>query len=118
MPNLHVTGLSAEEGARLSRHASDFFERELETPRAAVYVFLREATLFRDGQPCELPVIVEISWIRRPREHFLRAVSELTRVVREDLGRTGSIQVELREKWDDGAIDGEICADWAERRRR
>lgn len=117
MPNLHVIGLSDEEGARFSRRVCDFFEGRLSTPRAAVYVFLRDVRLFRDGEPSALPVIVEIGWVRRPREHFLAAVEEITRIVRDDLGRTGSVQVELREKWDDGAIDGELCSDWAARRR-
>jgi len=118
VPNLNVIGLSDEEGARFSRRVSDFFESRLGTPRASVYVFLRDARLFRDGEPAALPVIVEIGWVRRPREHFLAAVEEITRIVREDLGRTGSVQVELREKWEDGAIDGELCSDWAARRRR
>ena len=118
MPNIHVTGLSADEARVFSRRAADFFERDLGTPRRAVYVYLREARLFRDGEPAELPTIIELSWVRRPREHFLAAVAELTRIVRKDLGRTGSVQVELREKWEDGAIDGEICSDWAAARRR
>lgn len=118
MPNLWVTGLAPEEARRFSGLVSAFFERELSTPRASVYVFLRDARLFRDGRDAELPTIVEVSWVRRPREHFLLAVAEITRIVREELGRAGSVQVELREKWEDGAIDGEICSDWAARRRR
>lgn len=118
MPNLWVTGLGPAEGERFSRLVADFFERSLGTPRAAVYVFLRDAMLFRDGVRSEvLPTIVEVSWVRRPRAHFLAAVEEITRIVREDLGRTGSVQVELREKWDDGSIDGELCSQWAARRR-
>ncbi|MFM7143340.1 MAG: DUF1904 family protein [Alphaproteobacteria bacterium] len=117
MPNLHVIGLSDEEGALFSRRVSDFFETALGTPRASVYVFLRDVRLYRDGRASELPVIVEIGWVRRPREHFLAAVEAITRIVREDLGRSGSVQVELREKWEDAAIDGELCSDWAARRR-
>jgi hypothetical protein len=118
MPNIYVTGLGPEEGARFSRLASDFFERKLGTPRQAVYVFLRDAILFRDGEEAPLPTIIQLSWIRRPREHFTQAVEALTRIVKHDLGRSGSVQVELVEKWDDGAIDGELCSDWAARRRR
>jgi len=118
VPNLQVIGLSDDEAARFSRRVSDFFESRLATPRSSVYVFLRDVRLYRDGEPSELPVIVEIGWVRRPREHFLAAVEEITRIVREDLGRRGSVQVELREKWEDGAIDGELCSDWAARRRR
>jgi hypothetical protein len=118
MPNLWVTGLDREQARAFSRHASDFFERELGTPRASIYVYARDAVLFRDGNEAEPPTIIQVSWIRRPREHFAKAVAALTRIVKEDLGRTGSVQVELHEKWDDAAIDGETCADWAARHRR
>lgn len=119
MPNLHLIGLSDEEAARFSRLVSDFFETSLGTPRASVYVFVRDVRLWRDGERrSDLPVIVEIGWVRRPREHFLAAVEAITRIVRQDLGRSGSVQVELREKWEDASIDGELCADWAARRRR
>lgn len=118
MPNIWVTGLSRDETRELSRRASDLFERELGTPRQSVYVFLREATLFRDGQPAELPTILQVSWIKRPREHFEKVVAGLTRIVKQDLGRSGSVQVELVEKWDDGAIDGELCSAWAARNRK
>jgi hypothetical protein len=118
MPNIYVTGLSPEEGQRFSQLASEFFEAKLATPRQSVYVFLRDAVLFRDGVEAPLPTIIELSWIRRPREHFVAAVEALTRIVKHDLGRTGSVQVELVEKWDDAAIDGQICADWATRKRR
>jgi len=117
MPNIYVTGLTPEEGQRFSRLASEFFEKELKTPRESVYVFLRDALLFRDGVESDLPTIIELSWIRRPREHFTMAVAELTRIVKQEIGRSGSVQVELREKWDDAAIDGETCAEWAGRRR-
>jgi len=118
MPNIYVTGLSPEEGQRFSRLASDFFEAKLATPRQSVYVFLRDAVLFRDGVESPLPTIIQLSWIRRPREHFVAAVEALTRIVKQDLGRSESVQVELVEKWDDAAIDGELCSDWAARRRR
>lgn len=118
MPNLWVTGLDREEARTFSRHASELFERELGTPRASVYVYQREAALFRDGNESAPPTIIQLSWIRRPREHFAKAVAGLTRIVKEDLGRTGGVQVELHEKWDDAAIDGETCADWAARNRR
>jgi hypothetical protein len=118
MPNIHVTGLSPEEGARFSRLASEFFEKKLGTPRQSVYVFLRDAVLYRDGAEAPLPTIIELSWIRRPREHFTLAVEALTRIVKHELGRTGSVQVELVEKWDDAAIDGELCSEWAARHRR
>jgi phenylpyruvate tautomerase PptA (4-oxalocrotonate tautomerase family) len=118
MPNIWVTGLDREQGREFSRLASELFERELGTPRASVYVFLRDAVLFRDGAEAALPTVIEVSWIRRPREHFAKAVAGLTRIVKENLGRSGSVQVELHEKWDDAAIDGESCADWAARNRR
>ena len=117
MPNIYVIGLDREQGRTFSRLATDFFERELGTPRQAIYVFLRDAVLFRDGVEADPPTIIELSWIRRPREHFLAAVAALTRIVKVDLGRAGSVQVELREKWEDGAVDGELCADWAARNR-
>ena len=115
MPNIYVTGLAREEARRFSELASDLFARELNTPRESVYVFQRESTLFRAGIEAELPTIIQISWIRRPRVHFLRAAEGLTRIVREDLGRKGAIQVELQEKWEDATIDGELCASWAAR---
>ena len=118
MPNIWVTGLDREQGRAFSRLAADFFERELGTPRQAVYVYLRDAVLFRDGAEAELPTILQVSWIRRPREHFLKAVAALTRIVKHDLGRSGSVQVELHEKWEDGALDGELCSDWAARTRK
>src|SRR4051794_17985341 len=118
LPNIWVTGLDRAQGSEFSRLASELFERELGTPRASVYVFLRDAVLYRDGVASELPTIIQVSWIRRPREHFAKAVTGLTRIVKEDLGRAGSVQVELQEKWDDAAIDGESCADWAARTRR
>jgi len=118
MPNLYVTGLDEADAKRFSRLVSEFFERELGTPRQAVYVYRREVTLYRDGDAAPLPVIVEISWIRRPRAHFEKAVAAFTRIVREELGRGGPVQVELREKWDDAAIDGELASDWAARVRR
>jgi hypothetical protein len=118
MPNIWVTGLEREQARKFSQLASELFERELATPRASVYVYLRDAVLFRDGRESDLPTIIQVSWIRRPREHFTKAVAGLTRIVREDLRRPGSVQVELREKWDDAAIDGETCADWAARNRR
>ena len=117
MPNLWVTGLDREQGREFSRLASELFERELGTPRTSVYVYLRDAILFRDGVESEPPTIIQVSWIRRPREHRVTAMSGLTRIVKEDLKRTGSVQVEVHEKWDDAAIDGESCADWAARNR-
>ena len=117
MPNLWVTGLDREQGRAFSKLASDFFERELGTRRDAIYVYLRDAQLFRDGNDAELPTIIEVSWIRRPAEHWQKAATALTRIVKQDLGRTGSVQVELHEKWDDGALDGELCSDWARRNR-
>ena len=117
MPNLYVIGLDAAATRELSRRASEFFERELGTPRHSVYLYRREVTLFRDGAPEEPPVIIEISWIRRPPEHFAKAIAALTRIVRDDLGLALPVQVELREKWDDAAIDGELAAAWAERVR-
>ena len=118
MPNLYVIGLTPAECQQFSSLAAAFFERDLATPRQSVYTFRREVTLFRDGAHADLPTIIEVSWIRRPREHFAKAVAALTRIVKEDLGRTGSVQVELREKWDDAAIDGELCSDWATRVRK
>lgn len=118
MPNIWVTGIDREQGREFSRLASAFFERELGTPRQSVYVFLRDAVLFRDGVENPLPVIVQVSWIRRPPEHFTKAVVGLTHIVKHDLGHAGSVQVELHEKWDDAAIDGETCAAWAARNRR
>jgi hypothetical protein len=118
MPNLWVTGLDREQGRAFSRLASDLFERELDTRRDAIYVYLRDALLFRDGVASEPPTVLQVSWIRRPREHFDIAVAGLTRIVKQDLGRTGSVQVELHEKWDDATIDGETCAAWAARNRR
>ncbi|HEY8513906.1 MAG TPA: hypothetical protein VIS07_00160 [Candidatus Binatia bacterium] len=118
MPNLWVTGLDREQGRTFSRLASELFERELGTPRQSVYVFLRDAVLFRDGLESSLPVIVQVSWIRRPPEHFAKVLEGLTRIVKQDLGHTGSVQVELHEKWDDAAIDGELCSAWAARNRR
>jgi len=118
MPNIWVTGLDHEQGREFSRLASQLFERELGTPRASVYVYLRDAVLFRDGVEAELPAIIQVSWIRRPREHIAKALTGLTRIVKEDLKRAGSVQVEVHEKWDDAAIDGESCADWAARTRR
>jgi hypothetical protein len=117
MPNLYVTGLDEAEARAFSRSASDFFERELGTPRQSVYVYRREATLYRDGEAAPLPAIVEISWIRRPREHFEKAVAALTRIVRDELGHRGPVQVELREKWEDAAVDGELTSAWAARNR-
>lgn len=118
MPNIHVTGLTPHETMQLSRLASAFFERELGTPGQSVYVFHREARLFRAGtEQSDLPAILEVGWVKRPREQVLRAIGELTRIVREDLGRAGSIQVEIHEKWDDAGIDGELCSEWARKRR-
>jgi hypothetical protein len=117
VPNIYVTGLSREQGRTFSRLVTDFFERELGTPRQAIYVYLRDAVLFRDGVEAELPTIVQLSWIRRPREHFEKAVAAVTRIVKHDLGRAGSVQVELQEKWEDAAVDGELCSDWAKRVR-
>jgi hypothetical protein len=117
MPNLYVTGLDEAETRAFSRHASDFFERELGTPRHAVYVYRRDVSLYRDGEAAPPPPIVRISWIRRPRGHFEKAVAALTRIVREELGRAGPVQVELREKWDDAAVDGELTSAWAARNR-
>lgn len=118
MPNIWVTGLDREQGREFSRLASELFERELGTPRASVYVYLRDAVLFRDGAESALPTILQVSWIRRPREHVAIALKGLTRIVKEDLKIAGSVQVEVHEKWDDAAIDGESCADWAARMRR
>jgi hypothetical protein len=75
-------------------------------------------TLYRDGEAARLPVIIEISWVRRPRAHFEKTVAAFTRIVGRELGREGPVQVELREKWDDAAIDGELASAWAERVRR
>jgi len=117
MPNLHVLGLDAEEARAFSRHAASFFERELSTPRQHVHVIVSPARAFQDGEEEPPPTIIRVSWIRRPREHFQKAVAGLTRIVKDDLGRTGSVQVELHEKWDDGAVDGELCSEWAARVR-
>jgi len=118
MPNLWITGLDRAQGQQFSRLVSELFERELGTPRQSVYVYLRDAVLYRDGVESELPVIVQASWIRRPPEQFGKLVAGVTRIVKQDLGHKGSVQVELHEKWDDAAIDGETCSAWAARNRR
>jgi len=117
MPNIYVTGLSREQAREFSRHAAELFERELETARSSVYVFWRDVALFQDGREAEPPTIIQLSWIRRPRDHFTKAVAGLTAIVKQKLGRGGSVQVELQEKWEDGAIDGELCSAWAARTR-
>ncbi len=114
MPNIYVLGLTAPETRTFSRLAADFFERELSTPRDHVYVFHQEATLFRDGEEAPVPPIIRVSWIRRPAEQFERTVAGLTRIVQEEIGRTsGPVQIELHEKWDDAAVDGRLCGQWA-----
>lgn len=119
MPNIYVLGLDREETRAFSRLATDFLERELRTPREQVYVFHQEATLFRDGTESPMPTIIRVSWIRRPAKYFQKVVEGLTAVVREGLGRTeGSVQVELHEKWDDGAVDGRLCSEWASANRK
>lgn len=117
MPNIYVTGLTRDQTREFSRLAGELFERELGTARDTVFVFWRDATLYRDGVESELPAIIQISWIRRPREHFLKAIAGLTSIVKTQLRRGGSVQVELHEKWDDAAIDGELCSSWAEHKR-
>jgi len=117
MPNIYVTGLSREQAREFSRHAAELFERELETARSSVCVYWRDVTLFQDGREAEPPTIIQLSWIRRPHDHFAKAVAGLTAIVKQRLGRGGSVQVELHEKWDDGAIDGELCSSWAARVR-
>jgi hypothetical protein len=117
MPNLHVLGLDAEEARAFSRHAAAFFERELGTPRKHVHVLATTVRAFQDGDEEPPPTIIRVSWIRRPREHFEKAVVGLTRIVKDDMQKTGSVLVELHEKWDDGAVDGELCSDWAARVR-
>ncbi|MBM4270229.1 MAG: hypothetical protein FJ144_27095 [Deltaproteobacteria bacterium] len=117
MPNIYVMGLDREEARAFSRLATDFFERELGTPREHVYVYRQEVTLFRDGVESAMPMILRLSWVRRPPDHFPRAARGLTRIVREDLGRTNPVQVELHEKWDDAMVDGELCSAWAAKNR-
>ncbi len=119
MPNIYVLGLEREEARSFSRQATDFFERELRTAREHVFVYHQQATLFRDGEEAPMPVIIRVSWIRRPTEHFHRAVAGLTAVVRKGLGYVDrSVQVELHEKWDDGAVDGRLCSEWAAANRK
>ena len=120
MPNLYVLGLEREQTKALSRLATDFFERELATPREHVYVFHQEGTLFRDGEESHPPpVVLRVSWIRRPPEHFEKAIVGLTSAVQEGLGlRERSVQVELHEKWDDAAVDGRLCSAWAAANRK
>ncbi len=119
MPNIYVLGLEREEARTFSRLATDFCERELRTPREHVYVYHHEATLFRDGEEAPMPVIIRVSWIRRPAKHFQKAVEGLTSVVRDGLGFSErSVQVELHEKWDDGAVDGRLCSEWASANRK
>lgn len=120
MPNLYVLGLEREQTRVFSRLATDFFERELGTPREHVCVFHQEATLYRDGEAsAAMPVIIRVSWIRRPTEHFAKAVRGLTAAVREGLGLPErSVQVERHEKWDDAAVDGRLCSEWAAENRK
>lgn len=117
MPNLHVLGLDAEEARTFSRHAADFFERELGTPRQHIHVVAATVRSFQDGQEETPATIIRVSWIRRPREHFEKAIVGLTRIVKDEMGKPGSVQIELHEKWDDAAVDGERCSDWAARVR-
>jgi hypothetical protein len=119
MPNLHVTGLSVAEAAVFSRAVSAFFARELGFQPEQVYVYRREALVFRNGEAvAEPPTVVQLSWLRQSRQRFVAAVAGLTRILREDLGRTGSVQIELHEKWDDAANNGELMSDWAARMGR
>lgn len=119
MPNIYVLGLEREESRTFSRLATDVFERDLSTPREHVYVYHEEGTLFRDGEEAAMPVIIRVSWIRRPAEHFRRAVDGLTAAVKEGLGQSNrGVQVELHEKWDDGAVDGQLCSAWVADNRR
>lgn len=118
MPNIYVQGLEREQARELSRLATDFFEAELGTPREHVFVFHREVTLFRDGTEAPQPVILRVSWVRRPRDVFRRVAAGLTVVVREGLGeRDRMVQVELHEKWDDASVDGQLCSEWASANR-
>lgn len=120
MPNIYVLGLQLEETRAFSRLATDFFERELQTPRDHVFVYHQDARLFRDGEEASAtPVILRVSWIRRPSEHFTKTVAGLTAVVREGLGQPERpVQVELHEKWDDAAVDGRLCSEWASANRK
>ena len=118
MPNIYVQGLEREETRELSRLATDYFEAELGLPREHVFVFHREVVLFRDGVEAPQPVILVVSWIRRPPEVFPHVAEGLTRLVRDGLGLGDrTVQVELHEKWDDAAVDGRLCSQWASANR-
>ena len=118
MPNIYVQGLEREQARELSRLATDYFEAELGTLREHVFVFHQEVELFCDGVEAPQPVIVRVSWIRRPREVFRRVAEGLTKVVREGLGLGDrAVQIELHEKWDDASVDGRLLSEWAAENR-
>lgn len=115
MPNLHVIGLSVEEARDFSRRVSGAFEAELRFRPDQVWVLRYEVTAFRNGDEVVPAPIVRLSWLEQPRSRFVRAAAIITRILRDELGKTGTIQVELHEKSDDATLDGELFSDWAAR---
>ena len=114
MPNIHVFGLDRAEARQFSRLATDLFERDFATARKHVYVFRREVEVLQDGEEVEAPILIRLSWIRRPVGEFPAAARALTAIVRGPLRRAeANVQVELHEKWEDAVVDGVLCSDWA-----
>jgi Domain of unknown function (DUF1904) len=118
MPNVYVEGCTRQEAQRYSIPIAGVLVEVLGVVEDEVRVIWRDTTSFRRGEPVEGALIVTVSWIRRPAEWFVSLVDALTSALRREVTEGRSIEIELREKWDDAAVNGQLLSDWSRANRR
>src|SRR5256885_1171201 len=113
MPLVHVQGASKEEVQRFSEPFARVFGALLGSKPSEVFLIWHDSATFQASRPVEGPILIAVRWIRRPREYFTRLIPMLMTVLREELGVTRNVEIELLEQWDTIALNGQLMSEWA-----
>jgi hypothetical protein len=112
VPNIYLEGCTRDEARRYSVTIAMVFGDVLSVPPDQVHVIWRDVVTFNNGNELEGSLIVTLSWVRRSTEWFAKMVEGLTAALRAD-GVARQIEIEVRNKWDDAAVEGQLLSAWA-----
>jgi hypothetical protein len=113
MPLVHVQGASKEDVRRFSEPFARVFGEVLGSKPEEVFLLWRDGAAYQGGRPVEGPILITVRWIRRSHEYFTRLVPLLMDVLRNELGVTRNVEIEIVEQWDQIALNGTLMSEWA-----
>lgn len=113
MPNVYIQGVTRSEAAQFSTHLTGMMVEVLGVPPEQVHLIWRDSATFNNGDEIEGSVIVTLSWIRRSREWFERVAAGVLAILRDQMGVTRGVEVELHEKWDNAIVNGQMLSEFA-----